>query len=103
MKPVEQKLPVAVTVELLKHMSEEGRFEQTLSDFPKLHLQEIRQTFAWLAEQVDLDPQEWRSSGGDVIREFLEKNEISTKTRQVLKELSPEEGYILLRNFGAVD
>jgi hypothetical protein len=98
-----EKLPASVTVELLKHMSEEGRFEQTLSDFPDLGLQEIRDTFAWLASQVDEELQTHAHHDRKMVDQFLKKRGVSSNTKKVLKELSPEEGASLLRNFGALD
>jgi len=102
-----QKLPPELTIELLQHMSEEGRFEQTLSEFPNFKLREIRETFAWLAqrvkEQIPDDYADDKERFREFLNQFSKRKEISPKTREVLNQLPPEKGRALLRNFGALD
>ena len=87
-----KRLPTSLTVELLTHMSEEGRFEQTLNDFPDFKLTEIRETFAWLAEHIkSYNGVEGRQQQ-KIIREFTRSPHISDDVKRVLNELPPEEG-----------
>ena len=97
------KLPLNVTVELLKHMSEEGRFEQTLGDFPDLDLEEVRETFSWLADQFKKQIDDAQPDDTLLIKNLSRKKMISETTERVLEELSPQETRALLRNFGALD
>src|SRR5262245_2882742 len=95
-----KRLPKEIMIELLRHMSEAGRFDQTLSEFPDLTLTEVRATFAWLAEQfnreaaAEEDPREY-------IREFSKDRLVSDVTRRVLDQLPPQESLALLETFGA--
>ena len=103
-----QKLPPELIIELLHHMSEEGRFEQTLSEFPNFNLRQIRETFAWLADSMRRQVKEEETADvdfslHDLIAQICREKEVSPKTREVLNQLPPEQGRKLLRNFGALD
>jgi len=110
------KLPVGIAAELLQHMSKVGRFDQTLSEFPDLDLHEVRSTFAWLADTIrSQDPEQTekeqaaesrmlRQARYQQMRDWFENDEsISDQTKMVLRDLSPEDQFRLLKNFGAID
>lgn len=100
---MKRKLPKSLTVQLLKHMSEAGRFEQTRSEFPEFELDEIRQTFAWLAEHLEEVASNDRRADQKIVQRFARSRDLSPEAKRVLEELPAEEGVELLRNFGALD
>lgn len=101
------KLPMAVTAALLRHMSEEGvQSPQADRGFSGLEEDEVKETFAWLAERLEVDLQDEAKTTLGMARELVELTrgmDISEQTRKVLSQLSPEEGYRLLKSFGAID